>query len=377
MGFNVLCFLCGKLEYHQIGSRLEVDRWWMMGKKRRFARSGWFLLVITLLSVGAAVLFPLKPNWIVVPAAVGVVLLLGITIAKHRRRNRASGGGDTAAEGESGADSSNSTLVTVFNTVLISSLVYIGGNVVQPVIKPYMTRLVVKIDEWVGNRPLQVATQSWPADPGCDFTTSVAMPVGGPAATSIEYTFQEDPRASVIKRGGASWELGALTFTLTSQRATVHLVAVEPVILSREDNPDIDWILTRTRGCGPGTGHYLRLNLDTSRLYKIVDGKEYPEHSPKGGPGVRGVTITPESPLFVRMQVTSCAARMYTWFLRIRYVSDGQPGVLQIGSEKEPFRSVGGIEGIPIFDISSGEVGEQLQPFVTGKRSSRKCGDNL
>ncbi|MER6170883.1 hypothetical protein [Streptosporangium sp. NPDC001681] len=336
----------------------------------------WIFLAITgILVFMISITVPKLPIWAVF-IGIGIVAILLMLIARKYRgqQHTRQSEHDASSQPDGGAEGSGAPSVPFLVTCVLGITSFIAGNIGQPLIQPYIPFLNPIMDSMVGIEPLRISTQSWPADSGCDFATSVAMPAGGPRAERIPYTFQEDPRESVIKKGGVSWERGVLTVTLNSHR-TVHIQSINPVITSRLEKPGFDWVLTRTRGCGPGTGKFLRLDLATSRLFEVKDGKEYPEGSSEGGPGVRGATVTPSAPLQLRLEVTSCAARTYSWFLKVRYVSEGRPDELEIGSEQNPFRSTGGVAGIPIFNISSGELGNEYKPIDTNKRTSKKCGD--
>lgn len=331
--------------------------------------------------VCCAVIWGPLPWWaLAATAIVGLALLVGALRRRAARRasaspapasplNSSSQPEDPPA-GRNGGEGGGGRLAQWMGRGAAAIIGFVALNIITPVIQRYVPAVGTFLDELFNLKAVEVAAQGWPAGGGCDFETAVAIPKGGPSPERFTFTFAEDPRVAVVKKGGVSWESGLLSLTLSANRV-VHLESITPVILSRNQKPEISWVLTRRLGCGPGSGVFLRLDLDESRLLSVTPDGVFPEGSPKG-PKVKGVKISPDDPLSIEMQVKSCKAA-YSWMLKITYVSEGRKGEIEIGSPEAPFRSAGGVPGVAIYDVQAGEAEGRYQVQKMKEVTTNKC----
>ncbi|MFF3753982.1 hypothetical protein ACFYYH_26555 [Streptomyces sp. NPDC002018] len=215
------------------------------------------------------------------------------------------------------------------------------------------------------------ADAGWPAADGCDLVTAAAMVKGGPPITELDIDdFEKDPRTLVTEQDGASWQDGILSLTFSTEGAeAISISAVRPHILGRSTTVSYDWVLRKTTSCGGGDDpSFLRFDLDKNRLVSIEGGKEK-VRSEEGGSLLTGETVKKGSPLYANFDVRSCTAS-YTWTLEIEYRQGTDRKTTALG----PFRSAGGVEGIPVYDLKPSESGLGRELVDTGTVTEAGCG---
>ncbi|AWK11349.1 hypothetical protein [Streptomyces spongiicola] len=219
-----------------------------------------------------------------------------------------------------------------------------------------------------------VVHAAWPAEAeGCGTQTAVAMPAGGLAVHDLDLDkFDQDPRDIAAAEGAASWEVGTLTLAFTTTGGDpVHVHSAQPRILSRQKHVPLDWVLHKRHGCGGGetgatsTVRSLVFDLDRKRMVTVVNGKELRLDAP-GGSLLTGTSVSKEKPLHASFAVHSCSA-YYEWVLDITYTENGERRTHREG----PFRSVGGVRGVPIYDIETVGGGRKL--LDTSTRTVNSC----
>ncbi|MEG3627569.1 hypothetical protein [Streptomyces poriticola] len=221
-----------------------------------------------------------------------------------------------------------------------------------------------------------VVHAAWPAEAeGCGTQAAVAMPAGGLPVHDLDLDeFGQDPRDIAAADGAASWEVGTLTLAFTTTGGDpIHIDSARPRILSRQKHVSLDWVLHKRNGCGgPGGGESsatstvrsLVFDLDRKRMVTVVNGEELRLDAP-GGSLLTGTTVSKEKPLYASFAVHSCSA-YYEWVLDVTYTENGERRTHREG----PFRSVGGVRGVPIYDIETVGGGRKLLDTATRTVSS-------
>ncbi|MFB9370884.1 hypothetical protein [Kitasatospora albolonga] len=196
-------------------------------------------------------------------------------------------------------------------------------------------------------KPATVSVGSvWPArNAGCDLTSRVAMPRGGPEVGAVDLGFENDPRNAAAAMGAASWLAGALTVSVSAVDAPVTLTRLQPVI-KRVDTPPYAWTLSRPEGCGgPSLPVWPELDLDRARLTAPVEGGRWVEVG-TAPDGITGTLVEKGQSKLIILKVTSCKAS-YEWSLDVGYLVDGVERTTSLG----PFRSAGTLDGVPGYQI--------------------------
>ncbi|MER5948432.1 hypothetical protein ABT127_20495 [Streptomyces sp. NPDC001904] len=249
------------------------------------------------------------------------------------------------------------------------------GGLVATAVPLFLTGTVSFVKDTVDPPPpstLDVLT-GWPAADGCDRASAVAMKKGGPPVTSVELDdFEKDPRTVVAaQKSGASWQHGVLNLTLSTQgKDKITVTGVVPHVQTRTRATAYDWVLQKTRSCGGAGGgpSVLRLDLDRVELHDVVDGKESAQVVP-GNSMLTGRTVTKDDPAYVTVDVRSCAAS-YTWTLSVSYMVGGEKKSKNLG----PFRSAGGVAGVPVYDVQPEATGTGRALVDTRTTTKSACG---
>jgi hypothetical protein len=207
---------------------------------------------------------------------------------------------------------------------------------------------------------------------GCDMTTAVAMPRGKfPLNKLVLGDVRRDPRDDAASHGAYSWQNGQLTLLLSVKgKGSVTVTDVKPHVRSSQKKKSYDWVLQKTDGCGgPNLPAYTRFDLDTSAFETVEAGRAGVVLGRNVTP-LQGQKVTRQQPQRASFVVHSCHAS-YTWSLEVRYRLSGQDKtqVKVLG----PFRSAGGIPGIPVHDLKPSENGQGHVLVDTGKKTSAGC----
>ncbi|MYT75155.1 MULTISPECIES: hypothetical protein [unclassified Streptomyces] len=249
------------------------------------------------------------------------------------------------------------------------------GVLVATVVPLFLTGTVSFVKDKVDPPPPETLDilPGWPAADGCDRVSAVAMRKGGPPVTSVELDdFEKDPRALVVaNETGVSWEHGVLNLTLSTKgKGKITVNSVVPHVKDRTRATAYDWVLQKTRSCGGAGGgsSVLRFDLDRAELRDVVDGKEAAQAVP-GNSMLTGRSVTKDDPAYVTVDVRSCAAS-YTWTLTVAYMVGGERKTKNLG----PFRSAGGVAGVPVYDVQPEESGTGRELVDTHTSTKSACG---
>ncbi|WP_240140215.1 hypothetical protein [Streptomyces sp. MUM 178J] len=218
-----------------------------------------------------------------------------------------------------------------------------------------------------------IVSAAWPSEAqGCGTEAAVAMPAGGLPLRSLELDdFENDPRDTAAAEGAASWETGTLTLSFsTNGDDAIHIDSAQPRIVSQQEHIPLDWVLYKTKGCGGGSsaGGTVKshlFDLDHKRMVTVVNGKELRLDAP-GGSLLTGTAVTKDKPLYASFSVRSCTA-YYEWVLDVAYTENGERKTHREG----PFRSVGGVRDVPVYDIQTVGGGREL--LKTGSVTDGSC----
>ena len=228
------------------------------------------------------------------------------------------------------------------------------------------------------NGPLAV-TSDWPDVKGCDPFTPVAMPLGGPAATTFP-AGAADVRQQMTAAGGAAWLGGVVYLHLSTTQATAPMEILN--IVPRIDPPSHAspaWIYApQSEGCGPDYNERIfKFDLDKPSLDDQGASIDAPSD-----PSARLVRKEPLGPTFqvsagnpstIRVDVQSCTSN-YTWYLELHYKVSGEEHeyVRPVG----PFRAFGMAAGTtPVYSKTSanGSTYQFMQSGTTATLPRNTC----
>jgi len=188
-------------------------------------------------------------------------------------------------------------------------------------------------------------TPTWPAAPGCDGSTSVAVFDGGLNPLTVYASPDRDIRA-VLARTGAAFGSGYLylTFTVTG-KAVAQIMEIRPLFYSvRMREPA--WIYEPQGGCGATYGREFSLDLDRRTMADLgIQGPAAakPPRSPAvpSSPLGSSFHVSAGDPAAIIIYARACEPSLYAWGLQVSYVVDGRTYMKVIGTQRNPLRSIG------------------------------------
>jgi hypothetical protein len=214
---------------------------------------------------------------------------------------------------------------------------------------------------------------SWPLSPGCDGSTSVAVFPDGPSPEAVRTSPTTDVRTALAEKGAAFGQgFLYLTFTVTGD-AVAQIVNIRPLFYL-ESHRQPAWIYKEESGCGDTYGRYFSLNLDSRTMADqgiqgipgLPPGSPQPPTSPLG----KSFHVSSTDPAAVIVTANACKAYYYQWGLQITYIVGTHEFVKYIGTQNDPFRSIGPLaHAIPAYT--------QASPRLMGAGTARQvsgCG---
>lgn len=203
-----------------------------------------------------------------------------------------------------------------------------------------------------------VLLHQWP-NQRCTFAAT-AMAKDGPSASDFPKSGQGDVNTAVIAAGGGAYGFGSLALNLSlSGAGTADILAMEPVIYSRNtDAPS--WVIEPLGdGCGSDYMRLFQLDLDKPRPILVDKGIDSGVDGSKRDPTVPVAsfgdtfTVSQKSPANIRVWVYTCHSTSH-WGIRVKYLLDGRVGWKTMG----PFISFAG--AAPTFASSVSPDGVSL-----------------
>jgi hypothetical protein len=206
--------------------------------------------------------------------------------------------------------------------------------------------------------PLSIKS-SWPLEPDCDGSTSIAVFPNGPSSQAVRISPTTDVRTTLAGKGAAYGQgFLSLTFTATGN-SVVQIMNIRPVIYL-ESHRMPAWIYAEEGGCGDTYSRYFSLNLDSRTMVDqgvqgvpcVTTGCPTPPTDPLG----KSFHVSSTDPAEVIVIAHACKA-YYEWGLQITYVIGAQEFVKYIGTQSNPFRSIGSFaSAIPAYTSGASNV---------------------
>lgn len=220
-------------------------------------------------------------------------------------------------------------------------------------------------DRSFGDSHQLIVRAEWPTLTECDGATETAMPPGGMALRSIPWKEGQDTRHAVVSSGGAAFERGWLTVTLTAHKdQTILVTGIQPKIFKRTAASPT-WKIQTEGGCGDSSMRLLDWDLDATGNRPALIDKGIHE----GGQitvedlrkltslpdGIRGsFTVSESDTTEFIVGVHSCRPEVVEWGLVVKYTHDGDDYTENIGSPEQPFRSIAGKPAATYREVGGG-----------------------
>jgi hypothetical protein len=219
--------------------------------------------------------------------------------------------------------------------------------------------------------PFNILT-TWPTVHGCDSATEVAVFPGGPSPVALKISPYADLRVVLTRDGAAAFGTGYLYLTFTVVGNSVaQIVNIRPLFYL-VDSRRPGWVYNPQGGCGGTYGRVFALNLDKRTLVdEGIQGSSvfHQPRDPKpiADPLGSSFHVSQNDPAQILIEATACKA-YYEWGLQITYVIGNREFVKIVGTQNDPFRSVGNLtRGVPMYSLAAGAsvkgAGTVRQPY--------------
>ncbi len=228
--------------------------------------------------------------------------------------------------------------------MVIALVAFVAGTTQPEVSRRYVSRLFDRVERRLGADPL-VATATWPFPRGGQY--QIGMPRNSLSPAQVVPLEDVPPEQRMLAAGGGAWGIGDLNVYLSTRDDKIAQIIQLDVLVFRHEDAGAAWVyepsqLPRT---GPSDDErYFSIDLDVPQR-RLVDRGVV-----RGGiPNALAVseslgptfTVSATDPARILVTVAACRG-LYEWGLRITYVVAGKRLHFDVGTARQPFRSIGG-----------------------------------